>query len=72
MATKTTLSSRHQLPARFLLFGDRGNGCQQLGKTRTWEEAERLQQDLAWVYRIDSGDIEILEDEETHGSGVDA
>lgn len=72
MATMTITRSRHQPPARCLLFGDRGDGWRQLGQTRTWDEAERLRRDLAWVYRIDSDDIEILEDEATHGPGTDA
>jgi hypothetical protein len=64
MATRTTTSSRFTLPARCLLFGDKGNGWQQLGQTCTWDEAERLRQDLAWVFRIKSDEIEILEIED--------
>ncbi len=66
--TRTTTSSRYNLPARCMLFGDKGDGWQQLGQTPTWDDAERLREELAWVYRIDRDDIEILECEHTHGA----
>ena len=72
MATMTTTSSWRNLPAHCLLFGDRGDGWQQLGQTRTWDQAERLRRDLAWVYRIDSDEIEILEHEDDKAGGTHA
>ena len=72
MTTMTTTSSWRTRPARCLLFGDRGKGWQQLGQTRTWDEAERLRRDLAWVYRINSDEIEILEHEDDKVGGTHA
>ena len=64
MATRTITSSRFTLPARCVLVGDTGEGWQQLGQTRTSDGAERLRQELAWVYRLGLDEIEILEIED--------
>jgi hypothetical protein len=64
MTTRTTSSSRFRLPTRCLPVGDKGDGWRQLGQTHTWDEAERLRQDLAWVYRLGFDEIEILEIED--------
>jgi hypothetical protein len=64
MATRMTSSRHFNLPARCVLFGDKGSGWQQLGQTPTWDAAERLRQQLAWVYRLARDEIKILEHED--------
>lgn len=64
MATRTITSNRFTPPTKCVLVGDKGDGWQQLGQVTTWDDAERLRQDLAWVYRTPLAEIKILEHED--------